>query len=392
MTTYSICRNVAAVGTPPIAEAQRWVDGRRFDPAMPLLDVAQAVPDYAPSGQLTEHLAERLKDPASALYTDILGLPELRDALARHLRQDYQGDIEAPQIAITAGCNQAFCVTVDALAGPGDEIILVPPYYFNHYMWLQIRGIEARCTNFTEAGAPPVADIAARVSERTRAIVLVTPNNPTGVEYPADFLDDVLDLAAGKGLALILDETYKDFRSHSGPPHRLLKRTDWDANLIQLFSFSKSYALTGYRVGAVAADARLIEQLARILDNVAICPPHPGQLAALYALEHLQQWRRHKTAMLRERVIRLRACFDDPALRYRLVSSGAYFAYVHHPFAGEPAGVVARRLADRFNVLCLPGSMFGPGQEAYLRFAFANLEEERVPLLVQRLIDSQQAA
>ena len=170
----------------------------------------------------------------------------------------------------------------------------------------------------------------------------------------------------------------------------MLQRPDWDENLVQLFSFSKSYAMTGYRVGAMAANPGLIEQVAKIIDSTTICPSHIGQRAALYGLGHLREWRHKKADMLRERIARLRDCFDDPRLKYQLTCSGAYFAYVRHPFGDQSAYAVARRLADDFNILCLPGPMFGPDQEPYMRFAFANLEAEHIPDLVERLIKSQQ--
>lgn|GEM_PF-2106969 len=165
-------------------------------------------------------------------------------------------------------------------------------------------------------------------------------------------------------MAMIIDETYKDFRSNPGPPHALVQKSFWHETLIQLCSFSKSLALTGFRVGAIAA---------------------------LYGLRHLDDWRRQKADILRGRVRRLRECFNRGDLEYQLGFSGTYFAYVKHPFC-EAAGAysVARRLAEEFGILSLPGSMFGPGQDAYLRFAFANIGSDQIPLLVDRLAASQE--
>ena len=389
MTGYDVNSLVSRVVTPPIAEVQTWVAHRRFPPDRPLLDVAQAVPSYGPAQNLLDHLASMLQDPSTAHYTDILGLPELRSTLAVHLSADYEGAVAAEEIAITAGCNQAFCVAMDLLAKPGDEVVLILPYYFNHHMWLQMRGIGECYVPFVQHGPPSIDTIASCVTSNTRAIVLISPNNPTGLEYAPDYIELLFELAQSNGIALVIDETYKDFRTTIGPPHRLLQRSDWGQNLIQLFSFSKSYALTGYRIGAMVAKTEANCEAAKILDNLVICPPHIGQLAALYGLRHLSEWRQKKADMLRDRVARLQECFTDQALRYELVSSGAYFAYVRHPFTGQTAHSVAHRLATDFNILCLPGSMFGPDQETYLRFAFANLDGKHIPELVSRLIESQ---
>jgi aspartate/methionine/tyrosine aminotransferase len=297
--------------------------------------------------------------------------------------------IEPENVAITSGCNQAFCVAMDVLARAGDEVILPTPYYFNHQMWLEMRGIRPVYVHSDETGSPTPEAIAGAVTERTRAVALVTPNNPTGAEYSGDLVMAIYELARAKGIKLVMDETYKDFRADEPPPHALFERPDWQDVFIQLYSFSKAYSLTGYRVGAMVAGPATLEQAIKVLDSASICPSHIGQHAALFALDRLQPWKERKAAMMRERVATLRRSFLDNRLRYRLVSSGAYFAYIKHPFEHLGATAVARRLADEHNVLCLPGDMFGPNQDAFLRFAFANLEAEQIPALVARLVESQ---
>jgi aspartate/methionine/tyrosine aminotransferase len=106
-------------------------------------------------------------------------------------------------------------------------------------------------------------------------------------------------------------------------------------------------------------------------------------------LQNLDVWKAEKKAMMAARNGALRAAFRNPRLSYRLISAGAYFAYVQHPFAHETAKQVAQRLAGEHDLLCLPGSMFGPGQESYLRLAFANVEAETMPAVAERLIESQ---
>ncbi len=147
--------------------------------------------------------------------------------------------------------------------------------------------------------------------------------------------------------------------------------------------------MTGYRAGSIIAGERITEQFEKILDCMAICTPAITQGAALFGLQHLGDWASEKIAMMSERRNALRDAFEAPALRYTLASSGAYFAYVKHPFQGTPSKQVAMRLAQEHDVLCLPGSMFGPGQEDYLRLAFANVPAESMVQLVERLIESQ---
>jgi aspartate/methionine/tyrosine aminotransferase len=187
----------------------------------------------------------------------------------------------------------------------------------------------------------------------------------------------------------VIDETYKDFRDASGPPHDLFQRRDWADTFVQLFSFSKTYAMTGYRVGSIIASERFVAEAEKIMDCMAICAPHISQQAALFGLTKLKGWKDEKRRMMAERTAALREAFKTPALKYGLDSVGAYFAYVRHPFENENAKTVARRLAEDHDLLCLPGSMFGSGQERHLRIAFAALDAEYMPMVVERLIESQ---
>jgi aspartate/methionine/tyrosine aminotransferase len=120
------------------------------------------------------------------------------------------------------------------------------------------------------------------------------------------------------------------------------------------------------------------------MDCVAICPPRIGQEAALYGLQHLLPWARRNTEGLATRGELLRAGLER-SNRWRLVSLGAYFAYVEHPLAGQPSRIVAKRLADEENLLTIPGDMFGTGQERFLRLAFANVSDDRIPTVLERL-------
>ncbi len=372
--------------TAPIAEAWSWVADV---PAAELIDVCQAEPAELPAQALRDHVAQTLAAGGAAKYTGIAGLGPLREALAEDIRSHYGGSVEASDVMITAGCNQAFCATIDALCAPGDEVILPLPFYFNHQMWLAIRGIHAKYARYDPQSAQPdVEDIRRLISARTRALVLVTPNNPTGAVYPPECIAELYRLAEASGIALIIDETYRDFMAVGQVPHALFGQSGWRDHFVHLYSFSKTYSLTGYRVGAVVAGDALREALIKVQDCAVICAPHAGQLAALYGLQHLQAWKRDNVASVVARATALRRAFSNPSLKFELLSAGAFFAYVQHPFEAS-ARDAAQRLARAFGVISLPGSYFGPDQERYLRFAFANLAENRFGELVERLISSQ---
>ena len=383
--TYAVNPAVNRIEAPPIMEAQSWVKpGLRN---RPLLNLCQAVPSWKCAEALDDEVARLAHEPGISLYTDIYGIAELRSAIADHFSADYRGKVLAENVCVTAGCNQAFAAAIMAIGRAGDNVIVPVPYFFNHTMWLGMLSVEARFV--PGIGEPDVAAVATLIDDRTRAIVLCSPNNPTGSIYSPETIRALFDLARARGIALVIDETYKDFRDGDAPAHPIFAIDGWQDSFIHLYSFSKAYAMTGYRVGAITASTRVLAEIEKIMDCLAICTTHISQRAALFALTRLEDWKRAKIAMMHGRLSALRQAFERQGLRYELVSSGALFAYVKHPFADETAKQVAMRLAGEHDLLCLPGSMFGPGQERYLRIAFANAEASDMETLVDRLIESQ---
>jgi aspartate/methionine/tyrosine aminotransferase len=379
---------MAATEAPPVMEARRWLEGVTFPPGRQLINVSQAAPMEAPPEGLRRAIAEAaLDDPSAHLYGPVLGLPALRAEIALQWSAAYGGKIAADEVAITQGCNQAFCAVIATIARAGDEVLLPTPWYFNHKMWLDMTGIKAAPLPTGPGLIPDAATAAGLITDRTRAIVLVTPNNPGGVEYPAATLRAFRDLARDRGLALILDETYRDFDSRAGAPHDLFADPDWRETLIHLYSFSKAFRLTGHRVGAIVADAARLAEVEKFLDTVAICPGQLGQIAALWGMRNLTQW----VAGERAEILARRAALETgfAALPgWRLMGCGAFFAYAEHPFdLASPD--LARRLVREAGVLLLPGTMFRPADDPAgareVRIAFANIGVAAIGELVRRL-------
>jgi aspartate/methionine/tyrosine aminotransferase len=386
--THPLNPAMAATEPPPVMEARRWLADATFTAARPLLNVSQAAPVDPPPLALRQALAEAaVNDPAAHLYGPVLGNPELRAEIAQQWSAAYGGTIRPDQVAITQGCNQAFTAALSTLAGAGDEVILPTPWYFNHKMWLDMQGINTVPLP-AGPGLIPLADQAAKlITPRTRAIVLVTPNNPGGAEYPAETLRAFLDLARSHGLALIIDETYRDFDSRPGRPHALFEDPDWADTLIQLYSFSKAYRLTGHRVGALIAATDRLAEVEKFLDTVAICPGQLGQIAALWGMRNLAQWVAGERAEIMARRAAMTGGFAAlPG--WRLLGCGAYFAYVEHPFA-EASDAVAKRLVHDAAILMLPGTMFQPAGHPegarQLRIAFANIDAAGIAEMFRRL-------
>ncbi|WP_445679905.1 aminotransferase [Radicibacter daui] len=385
MTQIAVNPLLVATDVPPIPAAGAWA--KAYDGALgPLINLAQAVPGAPPPADFLEKLAAAAGTGAAAAYGPIQGDAVLREALAADINSFYGAAVSAQNITITAGCNQAFFVTMMALAAAGDDVILPAPWYFNHKMTLDMLGIRATPlpAQAQNGFVPSAGEARALIGPRTRAIVLVSPNNPTGATYPAEVLAAFAALAKEKNIALVLDETYRDFLPEGwGQPHQLLAVPDWESHLVQLYSFSKAYAIPGHRLGSVTAAPALIDEIAKVLDCVQICPPRAAQGVVAWAIPALAGWREETRASINARA-RLFAEQIAAAPGWSISAMGAYFAFVRHPLqmSGE---AVAEQLASKAGLIALPGSFFGPGQESHLRFAFANVEAAQLAPVAKRL-------
>ena len=375
---------------PPVPEAASWIEGRQFSDKKPLIDVSQAVPGYATATAIMEHMASILTQPSTGSYGPVLGLPALRDAYAENISTGTMAPVEADNVAITAGCNQAFYVAIAALCEAGDEVILPSPWYFNHKMSLDMLGIKAVPLPCLAADQllPDAERAASLISRKTKAVVLISPNNPTGQIYPPETIEALYRLCQSKGIALIIDETYRDFREQPDlAPHPIFNDPDWPGTAIHLYSFSKAYALAGYRVGALVASAEFNVQVTKVLDCVSICAAQISQQGALFGLQHASEWKEQKRQLMYLRAKSFQQAMSGSASGFEICTLGPYFAYVKHPFSNTPARKVARELAEHCNLLALPGEMFGPGQENHLRFAFANVSSDLMSTIELRLCE-----
>lgn len=379
---------VVDTGTPPIPEARAWLaayDGRAGAP----LNLSQAAPGTPPPPSMMAQLSAAAADTSTTAYGPIAGDDDLRARYAEHIGQVYGATIAPSEVSITTGCNQAFFIALMAVAKAGTSVLLPEPWYFNHQMTLQMLGIDViplRCR--PDDGFVPDPGQARRlIRADTRAIVLVTPNNPTGAIYPPETIAAFAELARDKDCWLILDETYRDFMDEPAAcPHGLFQNRPARARTIQLYSFSKSYAIPGHRVGALVAPEPIAPEIAKILDCLQICAPRAGQKALTWAISGLADWREQNRRLILDRAAVFRNALAVSNRSWSISSIGAYFAYVKHPYAGTPAVEIAKRLAVEAGVLVLPGTYFGSANQGdHLRFAFANAERDAIAGISHRL-------
>jgi len=276
---------VRDTASPAILQARAWLDSYDGNKG-PRIDLSQAAPPYPPPQELVDHLSAAAGLAETARYGPVPGEYELRKAYADHTSRLYDTTIDPKEISITAGCNQAFLIAAMLVAKKGDAVLLPTPWYFNHKMTFDMLGIEVRqvpCSPdaYFEPSLPFVKNL---IDNNVRAIVLVTPNNPTGAVYSPATIEAFAGLCRDHGIWLILDETYRDFLPE-GPqkPHSLFDDR-FRSNVISLYSFSKSLALPGYRLGAMIYPAHIAEHVIKVQDCVQICAARAGQIAVTWAL------------------------------------------------------------------------------------------------------------
>lgn len=377
---------VSRLSPPPIPSVLAW--SRAYDGARgESINLSQAVPGYPTHPDMLRWLGEMASRQEFTNYGDIEGEPVLRETYAAHASKVYGTQLSPANIHITSGGNQAFMCLVMAVANAGEAVALPMPFYFNHDTTLAMLGIRSVPVACDAGFLPDIEAVKKVAASGVRALVLVTPNNPTGAVYPPDPLAEIFRICRQNNIWLILDETYRDFLpSDGGAPHGLLDTPGWEKNLALIYSFSKSYCIPGHRLGAVTAGAEMVDQVAKVMDNLQICAPRSPQAAVAKAIPALADWRRANN----DEIVSRAAAMKDVMTRlptWEISAIGAYFAYVRHPFRGAKSEAVAEKLAREYGVVCLPGAYFGEGQDDYLRFAFANADAATILKLEERLKD-----
>ena len=392
--TDKIIKKTRTIGVdpPPVLEVKNWLSNPDLQPSKPLIDVSQAAPTEPPPEKMLEFMANKiLCDNAVNTYGPVLGLDELRESLASKWSRQYQGKVSKENVAVTSGCNQAFCASISSFTSENDEVIIPTPWYFNHHMWLQMAGVKSIPLD-TDANMNPIIEKAeALITDRTRAIVLVSPNNPSGAIYSNQLLQKFFDLCKSNQIRLIIDETYKDFHPNASQPHTLLENNNWDQVLTILYSFSKTYRMTGHRIGALLTSKENLIEIEKALDTFTVCPPQLGQYAANWGLNNLEAWAAERRTEILQRAKHFSEKFQPlSASGWSLRGCGAYFAFVEHPFE-DGSNILAPLILRDQGILLMPGTMFYPkhnplGSRSF-RIAFANIDKNKISTLLERLKD-----
>ncbi len=371
-------RAVQAPIIPVVAELIRQHPGT--------ISLGQGVVHYGPPPEAIARIQQFLADPDNHKYRPVQGIPALREAFVHKLRTENGLDLEGAEVVVTAGSNMGFQNAILAIAEPGDEIVLQTPYYFNHEMAITLAGCKpVLVPTDAEYQLQPEA-ITAAVTPRTRAIVTISPNNPSGVVYSEAALRAVNTLCRERGLYHIHDEAYEYFTydgAHSFSPGALPHSA---AYTLSLFSLSKAYGFASWRIGFMTVPQRLSGAIMKIQDTVLICPPVISQYAALGALEagraycasHLEGIAEVRR-IARDELAGLTDICTAPAAR------GAFYLLLKVHTCLSPMALV-ERLIREYGVAVIPGTAFGMEEGCAVRVSYAALRKETVAEGLGRLV------
>ncbi|HAM70486.1 MAG TPA: aspartate aminotransferase [Verrucomicrobiales bacterium] len=355
------------------------------------LSLGQGVVSYGPPPQAMEALQRGMSEPENHKYRPVAGLPELVEAAWRKLARE-NGIEPGPErsLMVTAGSNLGFMNAVLAIASPGDEVILQTPYYFNHEMAVTLASAKPVLVPTDERHQLQIARIREAITPRTRAVVTVSPNNPTGAVYPREDLEAVNRLCAERGLYHIHDEAYEYF-TYDGVPHFSPGSLPGSqGHTISLFSLSKGFGFASWRIGFMVVPVDLMEGLMKIQDTLLICAPVPSQYAAVGALEAGTAWvGRHREGLLRARESVMRGLKELGPLCTVPPADGAFYFLLNLHTPWEPLGLV-KRLVQEHKVAVVPGTAFGT-EGCRLRVSYGALTPENAEVGIRRLVAGLQA-
>lgn len=309
-------------------------------------------------------------------YAPNAGIPELREAITKYTANETGIDYKVENVCITVGATEAFYLAFDSILNESDEVIILAPY------WVQYENIckllKAKpviVDKFADGFTPDINVIKATVTNKTKAIVFNSPNNPSGFVYGDEVLKQIADLAVEHNLYVFADEVYKALIYQ--PEYPTIAKFCPCENLVILNSFSKQFAMTGWRVGYVIAEKELIDTIIKMQQNVAVCVSTLSQYAALEAINHadmyskaiLDKFTNRRNTLMQE----LASC---PKISC-LAPQGTFYAFLNISATGLSSKEFCFTLLEKEHVATIPGIAFGEAFDNYVRLAFT-LNEDKI--------------
>jgi aminotransferase len=369
-----IARRVNQIGKSAIHEMTRLskeVDDVAF--------LSWAKPTSDTPVHIKEAAIKAIRDGCVGGYSESSGLPELREAIAEKLNRDNHVDAHADQIIIAVGAIEGLAAAVMAVIDPGDEVILPTPTYSTHIRQVQMASGNPLLVPLIEKEGfrLDIPAIKKAITSKTRAIMFCTPSNPTGTVFPEQDLRQVAEIALEHDLMVITDEAYEYFVFDDHKHFSIASLPEMSKNAISTYTFTKTYAMTGWRIGYLHAHEDMIPQITKVHIPFSICAPVVSQYAALMALQGPQDcitaFRNNYLStrnLMCERLDRLTHVFEYQK------PGGSYLMFPKiMTDEGRDSTAFCKRLLQEARVSATPGIAFGPTGQNHLRLSFCVPDE-----------------
>ncbi|MDQ2653623.1 MAG: pyridoxal phosphate-dependent aminotransferase [Chloroflexota bacterium] len=348
-----------------------------------VMDLARQMDDVIvlvvgePSFNTPPHIIDAAAQAAhggTTKYTPNAGLPGLRAAVAERYTRKFGREVTPGEVLVTAGAVNALAAIVAAIAEEGDEILIPDPGWPNYVAMIELaRVAPVRYRLEPEQGyKPDLAALEAQITPRTKAIIINNPSNPTGSVFDEATVRGLVELARKHDLWLISDEVYEDliFAGEHVPAARFDSE-----RVITISGVSKSYAMTGWRIGWAITNPELVALCGKIQEALVSCPSAPSQAAAEAAVRGSQEMVEEMRVAYQRRRDLVRDIFL-PLGMLPAVPEGAFYALVDLRAAGIPSRDLSRMLLEEEHVAAAPGSTFGDVAEGMLRISLATADDE----------------
>ncbi|BAZ66555.1 aminotransferase class I and II [Fischerella sp. NIES-4106] len=351
------------------------------------ISLGQGVVAYAPPPEAIEFLAKFLAEPTNHLYKAVEGIPPLLTVIAAKLQTFNSIKINTNNsIVVTAGSNMGFLNAILAITNIGDEIILNTPYYFNHEMAITMAGCHPVLVETDENYQLRPDAIAQAITSKTKAVVTISPNNPTGVVYSQAALQEVNQICRDHGIYHISDEAYEYF-TYNGVKHiSPAAFPDSSEYTISLYSLSKAYGFASWRIGYMVIPKHLLVAVKKVQDTNLICPPVVSQYAAWGALQTKPDYlKNHIQAITQVRELVIDSLQSLEELCKIAPAEGAFYFFLKVNTEIDSFELV-KRLIQEHQIAVIPGTTFGMNNGCYLRVAYGALQKETVKQGIERLV------
>lgn len=352
------------------------------------ISFGQGIAFYGPPKQAFNSVQDCLNDESINRYGPVEGIPDLQQALIQKLKTVNGITVDSGNaVIVTAGSNMAFNTAILAITDPGDEVILPLPYYFNHEMSLVMERCQPVFVPCNDNFHLDLDKIKSAISSKTKAIVTISPNNPSGAVYAQKELLEVNALCKQHGIYHISDEAYEDFYYGQHQHFSCASQQDTQQHTISLFSFSKGYGFAGWRIGYMLIPEHLLPAVKKIQDTILISPPVVSQHAAVGALSSSADFLQDKrNAMSKKRDIVLSKLSKLSCLKAQPSSEGAFYTLLNID-SNQDDMQLAQSLIEDYRVASIPGSAFGIKDGCYLRVSYGALSDSDINEGLDRLIN-----